>query len=59
MWQVWTWLLLSWETDAKECKGKFASARNSELIDSEVVFRGMCSCEDSEKSIVAEYFFSA
>jgi hypothetical protein len=42
--------------DAKECKGKFASARNSELIDSEVVFRGMSSCEDSEKSAVAEYF---
>ena len=42
--------------DAKECKGKFASARNSELIDSEVVFRGMSSCEDSEKSVIAEYF---
>jgi hypothetical protein len=42
--------------DAKECKGKFASARNSELIDSEVVFRGMSSCEDSERSVIAEYF---
>ncbi len=42
--------------DAKDCKGKFASARNSELVDSEVVFRGMSSCEDSEKSVVAEYF---
>ena len=42
--------------DARECKGKFASARNSELIDSEVVFRGMSSCEDSEKSVIAEYF---
>lgn len=42
--------------DAKECKGKFASARNSELIDSEVVFRGMSSCEDSERSAIAEYF---
>jgi hypothetical protein len=42
--------------DAKECKGKFASARNSELLDSEVVFRGMSSCEDSEKSVIAEYF---
>ena len=42
--------------DAKECRGKFASARNSELIDSEVVFRGMSSCEDSEKSVIAEYF---
>jgi hypothetical protein len=42
--------------DAKECKGKFASARISELIDSEVVFRGMSSCEDSEKLVIAEYF---
>jgi hypothetical protein len=42
--------------DAKNCKGKFASARNSELIDSEVVFRGMSSCEDSEGSAIAEYF---
>jgi hypothetical protein len=29
--------------DAKDCKGKFASARNSELVDSDVVFRGMSS----------------
>jgi hypothetical protein len=42
--------------DAKDCKGKFASARNSELVDSEVVFRGMSSCEDSERSVSAEYF---
>lgn len=42
--------------DAKECRGKFASARNSELVDSEVVFRGMSSCEDSERSVMAEYF---
>jgi hypothetical protein len=42
--------------DAKQCKGKFASARNSELVDSDVVFRGMSSCEDSEKSLISEYF---
>jgi hypothetical protein len=42
--------------DAKDCKGKFASARNSELVDSEVVFRGMSSCEDSARSVIAEYF---
>jgi hypothetical protein len=42
--------------DAKDCKGKFASARNSELIDSDVVFRGMSSCEESERSVIAEYF---
>ena len=43
--------------DAKDCKGKFASARNSELIDSEVVFRGMSSCEDFV--IVEVFYFSA
>jgi len=42
--------------DARDCKGKFISARNSELVDSAVVFRGMSSCEDSEKSDVSEYF---
>ena len=42
--------------DAKDCKGKFISARNSELVDSEVVFRGMSACEDSTRSVVAEYF---
>jgi hypothetical protein len=42
--------------DAKDCKGKFASARKSKLIDSEVVFRGMSSCEDSEGSVISEYF---
>lgn len=42
--------------DARDCKGKFASARTSELVDSEVVFRGMSSCEDSERSAIAEYF---
>jgi hypothetical protein len=42
--------------DAKNCKGRFASARNSELVDSDVVFRGMSSCEDSERSNVSEYF---
>jgi hypothetical protein len=42
--------------DARDCKGKFISARNSELVDSAVVFRGMSSCEDSQKSDVSEYF---
>jgi hypothetical protein len=42
--------------DAKECKGKFASARNSELVDSDVVFRGMSSCEDSERASISQYF---
>jgi hypothetical protein len=42
--------------DAKGCKGKFASARNSELVDSDVVFRGMSSCEDSERESISQYF---
>jgi hypothetical protein len=42
--------------DAKACKGKFASARMSELVDSDVVFRGMATCEDSDGTRIAEYF---
>jgi hypothetical protein len=42
--------------DAKDCKGKFASGRASELVDSDVVFRGFSSCDDSDGSRYAEYF---
>jgi hypothetical protein len=42
--------------DAKECKGKFASGRVSELIDSEVVFRGFSSCEDTVGARTAQFF---
>jgi len=42
--------------DAKECKGKFISGRNSELVDSDVVFRGVATCEDSAGTRVAQYF---
>jgi hypothetical protein len=42
--------------DAKECKGRFASARKSELVDSDVVFQGMVTCEDSEGVRLANYF---
>lgn len=42
--------------DAKACKGKFASGRMSELVDSDVVFRGFASCDDSDGSRVAQYF---
>jgi hypothetical protein len=42
--------------DAKDCKGKFASGRMSELVDSDVIFRGFASCEDSEGARVAQYF---
>lgn len=42
--------------DAKECKGKFASGRMSELIDSDVVFRGFASCEDTDGARLSNYF---
>jgi hypothetical protein len=42
--------------DAKECKGKFASGRMSELVDSDVVFRGFASCEDTDGARLANYF---
>ena len=42
--------------DAKACKGKFASGRMSELVDSDVVFRGIASCEDTDGSRVVQYF---
>ena len=43
-------------SDASACKGKFASARPSEMVDSDVVFRGLSSCEDSSGSRAVEYF---
>ena len=42
--------------DAKDCKGKFASGRMSEVVDSDVIFRGFASCEDSDGARVAQYF---
>jgi hypothetical protein len=42
--------------DAKECKGKFASARTTELVDSDVVFRGFSSCEDLAGPRFVYYF---
>jgi hypothetical protein len=42
--------------DAKDCKGKFASARTSELVDSDVVFRGFSSCDDSGGARLSQYF---
>jgi hypothetical protein len=42
--------------DAQDCKGKFASSRTSELVDSDVVFRGFSSCEDSGGARLSQYF---
>jgi hypothetical protein len=43
-------------SDAKDCGGKFASGRMSELVDSDVVFRGFSSCEDSAGARISQYF---
>ena len=45
--------------DARDCKGKFASGRTSELVDSDVVFRGFSSCDDSDGARVSQYFIVA
>jgi hypothetical protein len=44
--------------DSQTCKGKFASARSSELVDSDVVFRAATSCVDSENERSAQYFIA-
>jgi hypothetical protein len=43
-------------SDAKDCKGKFASGRTSELVNSDVMFRGFSTCEDSKGTRVGQYF---
>jgi hypothetical protein len=42
--------------DSKDCGGKFASGRVSELVDSDVVFRGFASCDDSNGTRVTQHF---
>jgi hypothetical protein len=42
--------------DAKSCQGKFASARRSELVDADVVFRADTSCGDSQGERTLKYF---
>jgi hypothetical protein len=41
--------------DAKACRGKFVSARKSELVDSDVVFQGVATCEDSDGQRISQY----
>ncbi len=41
--------------DSKDCSGEFASGRVSELVDSDVVFRGFASCEDSSGTRVTQH----
>jgi len=38
------------------CKGKFASGRDSKLVDSEVVFRGFSTCDDSDGLRSSQFF---
>jgi hypothetical protein len=42
--------------DARDCKGKFASGRTSEIVDSDVVFRGFSSCDDTDGARLSQYF---
>jgi hypothetical protein len=42
--------------DSRRCGGKFASGRVSELVDSEVVFRGFSTCDDSNGLRTNQYF---
>jgi hypothetical protein len=42
--------------DARDCQGKFASRRTSELVDSDVVFRGFSSCDDTDGARFSQYF---
>jgi hypothetical protein len=44
------------EGDAKECKDKFLSGRTADLVDSDVVFRGFSTCEDSSGTRSSLYF---
>jgi hypothetical protein len=44
------------ESDAKECKGKFLSGRTADLVDSDVVFRGFATCEESSGTRASLYF---
>jgi hypothetical protein len=44
--------------DAQTCRGNFASARSSDLVDSDVVFRASSSCVDSENDRAAQYFIA-
>ena len=43
-------------SDASDCKGTFLSGRESDLVDSDVVFRGFAKCEDSEGLRASLYF---
>ena len=44
--------------DSQTCKGKFESARSSELVDSDVVFRASSLCADSANERAAQYFIA-
>lgn len=45
-------------SDAKDCKGKFTSARRNDLLDAEVVFQAMSTCDDSKGTRLNHYFIT-
>ena len=42
--------------DPKLCKGNFAAARSSDIVDGSVVFRAALSCEEGQNNRTAQYF---
>jgi hypothetical protein len=44
--------------DAQSCKGMFASARYSDLVDNNIVVRALTSCRDSEHETEVQYFIA-
>jgi hypothetical protein len=45
-------------SDARTCQGKFASARSSDLVDSDVVFRAGTSCSDTQGERQLQYYIT-
>jgi hypothetical protein len=44
--------------DPRLCKGNFASARSSEVLDNGVVFRAALSCTDAQNELTAQYLIT-
>src|SRR5207245_273928 len=44
--------------DPQSCKGKFAAARSSEIVDGETVFRASLSCTDAQDERTVQYFIA-
>jgi hypothetical protein len=44
--------------DPRLCKGNFASARSSGVVDSEIVFRAALSCMEAQNELTTQYFIT-